>query len=78
MLNSCVLGQLRVTNIRYFCNSPLEALMNTLATPIQIRKFVGNLFQPNRRPHNWKLYSSRLQTEGYSGRHWPDRQHTIS
>ena len=30
-----------------------------------------------RRPHKWKLYSSRLQTESYSGRHWSDRQHTI-
>ena len=38
------------------------------------RKFVA----ANMRPHNWKLYSSRLQAESFSGRHWPVRQHTIS
>ena len=32
----------------------------------------------NRRPHNWKLYSSRLPAESNSGHHWPDRQHTVS
>ena len=52
---------------------------------LQVNNFVGTKsencrkFVPaNRRPPNWKLYSSRLQAESYSGRHWPDRQHTIS
>ena len=38
------------------------------------RKFVP----ANRRPHNWKMYSSKLQAESYRRRHWPDLIHMIS
>ena len=33
---------------------------------------MGNPGSATGRAHNWKMYSSRLQAESYSGCHWPD------